>query len=120
MKNLPSSHIFGKRFCKRILSKTAYVSEEDVNPMLPFHCRLSEMLSVSALMYALRESPEGMYFTGLWLAYRVVHFDQVELTENALSLLFCATSKLPSLHDKDLESLIIALSSQVRDTSNVA
>ena len=88
--------------------------------MLPFHCRLSEMLSVSALMYALRDSPEGMYFTGLWLAYRVLHFDQVRLTENALSLLFCATSKLPSLHDKNLESLIIALSTQKRSSFNVA
>ena len=120
MKNLASSHIFGKRFCKRILSKKTYVSEDDVNPMLPFHCRLSEMLSLSALMYALRGSPQGMFFTGLWLAYRVLHFDQFHLTQNALSLLFCATSKLPLIHDENLEAVIIALSAQESRSSNVA
>ena len=120
MKNLASSHIFGKRFCKRILSKNTHISEEDVNPMLPFHCRLSEMLSLSALMYALREAPTGMYVTGLWLAYRVLHHEQQHLTKNAMALLLCATSKLPFLHDTYLETLIVTLAEQDQSSTNVA
>lgn len=120
MRTLASSHIFGKRFCKRIISTATFVSEDDVNPMLPFHCRLSEMLSLSALLYALRGSPRGMYVTGLWLAYRVLHFEQLHLAQNSLALLFCATSKLPLLHDENLETLIIALSEQHKKSSNVA
>lgn len=120
MKNLASSHIFGQRFCKRILSKSTYISQEDVNPMLPFHCRLSEILSISALMYALRDAPIGMYVTGLWLAYRALHQEQHHLTKKSLSLLLCATSKLPFLHDQYLESLIATLSQQEISCSNVA
>ena len=104
-----STNLFIKRFCKRVLRQSVYVSKDEINPMLPYHSRLVEMLSTSALLYSLRGSADGMFITGLWLAYRSIHEDQNELVSSSLSLLLCAATKDPIYHDQNLEELIFKL-----------
>lgn len=113
MKYQDSSQILGKRLCRRLTKDRIHLSEEDINPILPYHTRLVEMLSLSALLYALRRDPLNMYLSGLWLAYQSIHKKQHQHSSKSLALLLCAVSERPNFNDAYLERLLRELSERI-------
>jgi len=115
-----SSHILGKRFCRRITKERIYLSQEEINPLIPYHTQLVEMLSLSALLYALRGDSYSMYLSGLWLAYRSIHQQQHQFSSKSLALLLAAVSHKPNLQDSYLEDVLTLLSDRIQRQKKIA